>query len=193
MSLLNDEFYRKTLRPDRQKSYKMIVRYILKSIKPDIKSVVDYGCGAGWFLYYFKKYGIEDLVGIDPNKKLLTALDKSLKENIRFMDLTKRIYLGRKFDLAINVEVLEHINGGCEDISIENITRHSDLLIFSAATLGQGGWGHVNEQPFEFWEEKLNSVGFSCDWEATNNFRTFLKAKKAKKWYVRNISVFKRK
>ncbi len=192
MSLLNDEFYRKTLRPDRQRSYKVITKYILKDVKPDIKSVVDYGCGAGWILYYFKKYGIEDLVGIDPNKELLTVLDKSLEENIRFMDLTKRIYLGREFDLAINIEVMEHINGGYEDISIENITRHSNLLIFSAATPGQGGWGHVNERPFEFWEGKLNGVGFSCDWKATNDFRSFLKKKKAKKWYVRNISVFRR-
>ena len=35
MKTLTKKFYEKTLRPDRQRSYKMIVEYIITNIKPD--------------------------------------------------------------------------------------------------------------------------------------------------------------
>ena len=40
-----------------------IVPYILEVIQPD--SVVDVGCATGEFLAAFRKYGIEDILGID--------------------------------------------------------------------------------------------------------------------------------
>jgi len=189
---LDEKFYRKTLRKDRQRSYKMMCSYIVKNITPDLSSLVDFGCGVGWFLYYFKKLGIDDIVGVEPNRETLQIVDKSVKENIKFLDLTKKINLKRRFDLALNIEVVEHINKKYEDIVLKNITRHVDLLIFSAATPGQGGHGHVNEQPFKYWERKLNSFGFFCREDETQKFRQYLKKKKAKKWYVKNISIWKR-
>ena len=192
MKILDDKFYKKTLRHDRQRSYAIISKYILDTLKPDLNSVVDYGCGAGWFLYYFKKFGIKDLLGIEPNKQMLSVLDKSIKNNIKFLDLRKEIDLNRVFDIAMNIEVAEHIDKEFADIIIQNITRHTDFLVFSAATPGQRGHGHVNEQPFEYWQTKLEKCSFYCDKEATSNFRNRLKKKKVKKWYIRNISVFER-
>ena len=188
---LDEKFYRKTLRKDRQRSYEMICSYIVKNIKPNVSSLVDYGCGAGWFLYYFKKLGIDDIFGIEPNQEILQVMNKSVKKDIRFLDLTKKIDLKRRFDLALNIEVVEHIKREYEDMVLKNITRHVDLLIFSAATPGQGGYGHVNEQPFKYWEKKLNSINFFCREDETQKFRQYLKEQKAKKWYVKNISVWK--
>lgn len=193
MKELDNKFYRKTLRPDRQRSYKMITKYILRVVQPDLKSVVDFGCGAGWFLYYFKKFGIDDIVGIEPNKEILEVLDKSVRGNIKFLDLSKGVDLHRRFDAAMNIEVGEHMDKKYADILVENITRHTNLLIFSAATPGQGGYGHINEQKFEYWETKLEKCDFYCDKESTSNFRNRLKRKKVKKWYIKNISVFRRK
>jgi len=101
MNVLTKKFYEKTLRPDRQKSYKMIVNYIMNNVKPNLTSIVDYGCGAGWFLCYFKKYGISDVIGVEPNKSMVEILDQSIKDDIRFLDLTKKIDLNRVFDLAM--------------------------------------------------------------------------------------------
>ena len=192
MKELDNKFYRKTLRPDRQRSYKMITKYILRVVQPDLKSVVDFGCGAGWFLYYFKKFGIDDLLGIEPNKEILEVLDKSVRENIKFLDLSKGVDLHRRFDAAMNIEVGEHMNKKYADILVENITRHTNLLIFSAATPGQGGYGHINEQKFEYWMDKLRCVNFLHSEKETKKFREYLSRKKAKKWYKRNISVFRR-
>jgi len=189
---LTKKFYEKTLRPDRQHSYEIIVKYIIENISHDLKSVVDYGCGAGWFLYYFKKAGINDIVGIEPNREIVSVLDASIKDNIKFLNLTKKINLRRTFDLAMNIEVAEHIDEKYAKLIIDNITKHTSLLIFSAATPGQGGHGHINEQPFEYWENKLNYVGFFRNDHRTKEFRSYLKSGKANSWYVKNISVFER-
>jgi len=170
----------------------MITKYILRVVQPDLKSVVDYGCGAGWFLYYFKKFGIDDLVGIEPNKEILKVLDKSVKRNIKFLDLSEKVDLYRRFDVAMNIEVGEHMDKKFADALVENVTKHTDLLIFSAATPGQGGHEHINEQPFEYWMDKLRCVNFLHSEEETKGFREYLSRKKAKKWYKRNISVFRR-
>lgn len=193
MNSLTRKFYEKTLRPDRQHSYEIIVDYILKNIKPGLTSVVDYGCGAGWFLYYFKKAGINDIIGCEPNTEMMSVLDMSIIGNIKFLSLRETINLNRKFDLAMNIEVAEHIDEKYSDLVIENITRHVDLLIFSAAVPGQGGYDHVNEQPFEYWENKFNKIGFYNNKSGTKKFRDYLKENNAKAWYINNISIFKRK
>jgi len=190
---LDKTFYKKTLRPDRQQSYKLIAKFIKRITWPEINSIVDYGCGAGWNLHHLKFYGITDLVGIEPNRDALSVMDDDIKKCVSFRSLKRKINLDRKFDIALCIEVAEHLESKYADLIIENITRHSDLLIFSAATPDQGGWGHINEQPFEYWEAKLNKVGFYCNKETTAQFRTYLRAKGAKKWYCKNITVFERK
>jgi 2-polyprenyl-3-methyl-5-hydroxy-6-metoxy-1,4-benzoquinol methylase len=202
---INAEFYQKTLRPDRQQSYKLLAKWIKRLTYPEVTSVVDYGCGSGWLLHWLKSYGVPETVGVEPCKDaacvrnvtvdLGTAtfkMNDAVVESIVTRSLKQRINLRRKFDLTLCIEVAEHIEEKYAATLIENITKHSDLLIFSAATPGQGGWGHVNEQPFEYWEEKLHAAGFNLNTVATNNFRDYLRTKKAKKWYVNNIAVFQR-
>src|SRR5882757_4106362 len=86
-----------------------IVSILGKSLSP--KSVVDVGCGTGTFLHEFKKQGVRKVLGIDgpwANKELLAAnleqhefQEKNLEEPIR---------LNEKFDLAVCVEVAEHLD-----------------------------------------------------------------------------------
>lgn len=187
------QFYKKSLRPDRQHSYKAIVKYVHKKIVPDMKSVVDFGCGAGWFLYYFKQRGITNLVGIEPNlSTIFEVADPLILDHLVKGSLTRKIHLETKFDVAFCIEVVEHINKRWSNIICENITMYSDLLIFSAAHPGQGGYGHINEQPFEYWEEKLNKKNFYLNKPTTISFRKHLRKSKVKKWYIDNIAVFER-
>lgn len=198
MEKINKEFYKKTLREDRQYSYKVIAKYIKRIAFPDIQTVVEYGSGSSWFLKYLQDYGVTDICGIEPNREAAQITHENVKPYIVHRSLARNIDLSRRFDLALCIEVAEHINPKFANLVIKNITRHSDLVIFSAATPGQGGVGHINEQPFEYWEEKFMDNGFECDNKETAKFRLFLNAKisksghRIKKWYVHNIAVFKK-
>jgi SAM-dependent methyltransferase len=190
---LDDTFYQKTLRPDRQQSYKLIAKFITRIAWPhQAQSAVDYGCGAGWILRWLNHYGVTDLIGIEPNRAAASVMNPATKTWVEFRSLRRRINLDRKFDLAVCLEVGEHLEERYADLLVENITKSTDLLIFSAATPGQGGWGHVNEQPLEYWKEKLRLVGFLNLQSMTAKFRVYLENKGAKKWYCNNIAVFER-
>ena len=190
---LNEVFYRLSLQEDRQRSYQLIVDFIMQHLTPQATSAIDYGCGAGWVLYYLKKfYTVLDIVGIDPNEHLLIVIDDEVKDSVVLLDLREDIQMGRKYDLAICMEVVEHIAEEYAERIVDNITRHSDVLIFAAAYPGQGGYGHINEQSFEYWEEKLNKRNFYCDKENTQKFRAHLRGGEACFWYYKNLSVFVR-
>jgi SAM-dependent methyltransferase len=191
---LTEKFYQKTLRTDRQNSYRNIVDFIMNNVDSEIKSISDFGCGCGWFLYYFKKnYKILNLVGIEPNLNILNFVDETIRDKIIHHDLTNEIDLKRKFDLCMSIEVLEHIEEKYANIALKNIIDHSkNLIVFSAAYPDQGGNGHINEQPYEYWEEKFNKYSFFQDKEKTKEFRNFLKKRNANKWYWKNISILKR-
>jgi hypothetical protein len=45
---------------------------------------------------------------------------------------------------------------------LENLTRHGDRVLFSAAVPGQGGEFHVNEQPLSYWRDRFHALGFRC-------------------------------
>ena len=122
---LDDTFYKKTLRPDRQQSYKLIAKYIKRTTWPETNSVVDYGCGAGWFLHWLNYYGVDVVRGIEPcadAASVRAVYIKSLSrpsvnyrmtpkvvDNIAQRSLKRKINLRRKFDLAMCIEVAEHI------------------------------------------------------------------------------------
>ncbi|MCA9789386.1 MAG: hypothetical protein KC462_06410, partial [Cyanobacteria bacterium HKST-UBA05] len=65
---------------------------------------------------------------------------------------TKPIRFNQTFDLAMCVEIAEHIPNRCSRQLVKTLTKASDTVFFTAAPPGQGGVGHINEQPQAFWE-----------------------------------------
>src|SRR3954469_8626204 len=82
------------------------------------QSVLDVGCGTGTWLKVFKDLGAETVLGIDgPNvdQKML-----SIKKNeFLIHDLRDKLSLGKKFELAICLEVAEHLPGDTADMIID--------------------------------------------------------------------------
>ncbi len=73
--------------------------------------------------------------------------------------------MNRRFDLAMTLEVAEHLTPTRADSFIEDLTKLSDVILFSAAIPAQGGTNHVNEQWQSYWAEKflrLGYVGIDC-------------------------------
>jgi len=188
MKVIDKEFYKKSIRPDWQRSYKIVAKIFWQFFQPE--SVVDYGCGTGWQLYFLKHYGALNLLGFEVN-------DDAWKLSPEGIEIAKRsletpINLKRNIDLGICIEVAEHISEKFADMIIENICRHAKIVAFSAATPGQGGHGHINEQPWEYWEKKFNKTGFEIYSGPNEKIRAHVKKRKAKFWYVNNLRILKR-
>lgn len=124
-----------------------------------ISSVVDFGCGQGAWLRVWRELGIDDVLGVDGdyvNKDaLLIASDRFVAH-----DLSARIDLGRKFDLVQSLEVAEHLSESVAGDFVETLTKHGEIILFSAAVPGQGGENHINEQPYEYWRDKFSARGY---------------------------------
>ena len=117
---------------------RIIVKHILEFINP--KSVVDFGCGVGTFLKAFTEKNINNVLGLDgpwADKNLMANYLEL--ENFKEVDLEKEIILDQKYDLAISLEVAEHLSETSADTLVKNLTQSSDVILFSAAIPFQGG------------------------------------------------------
>jgi len=133
---------------------KIIVPVIYQILKPE--SVVDVGCGTGTFLHEFKNLGVEDILGIDGSWVDHKQLEKYIDPDYFYAaDLEYPLNLGRSFDLAVCLEVAEHLKEEASNTLICSLTSLSKSILFSAAIPGQGGQNHVNEQWLKYWVEKF--------------------------------------
>lgn len=142
------------------KSARVIVPIIL-DLLPDVASVVDFGCAHGVWLKCWMENGIEDVQGVDGEYVNSTAL-KIPPEKFSAKDLNDPIDLGRRFDLTYSFEVAEHLRPENSKRFVESLTRHADLVLFSAAPPGQGGESHINEQPFDIWRALFQAQGYAA-------------------------------
>ena len=124
-----------------------------------IHSVVDVGCGVGTWLKAFQENGISDITGYDGEYVDTSALAIDAA-NFKVLDLTADFVLPRKADLAISLEVAEHLPSKNGDHLVQQLVLAAPIVLFSAAIPGQGGTGHVNEQWQDYWRSKFNSFGY---------------------------------
>ena len=105
-------------------------------------------------------------------------------------DIGLPLNLDRPFDLVLLLETAEHIDGKFAPTIVENATRHSDLVLFSAAVPGQGGLHHVNEQLPEYRAKLFDS----CDFDVFDVIRSIIwNDKSIPSWYRQNMLVFCRR
>lgn len=123
-------------------------------------SVLDVGCGTGTWLKAFDECGVLDYFGVDGAYIDILKLRIPL-ERFQPADLRKPLFLDRKFDLVVSLEVAEHIEAEYSDIFVESLIRHGDTILFSAAIPGQGGQNHVNEQWPDYWLKKFLAYGYT--------------------------------
>lgn len=154
--LYNDSFY-KSRDSNTKDSANQILNLLFTHYQPN--SMVDFGCGVGTWLKTGKELGVSEILGLEGNwldVKHLVIPEK----NFLHKNLTSIIDLTKKYDLAISLEVAEHIEENFSNIFINNLTQASEIILFSAAVPGQRGSGHVNEQWPEYWIEKFKSKGY---------------------------------
>ena len=90
------------------------------------------------------------------------------------------------FDLVFCFEVAEHMPPFLGDKLIHFIASLKTPVLFSAAHVGQGGTGHVNEQPDTYWIERFVKLGFRFDPELTRRLRQEFSGRGAASWFRTN-------
>ena len=66
------------------------------------------------------------------------------------------------------------------------------VVILTAATPGQGGTDHVNEQPNGYWIDKFRQRAFRFEERLTHRWRNEWVEKQVTTWYWANLMVFSR-
>jgi SAM-dependent methyltransferase len=134
-----------------------VIRHLAEPMR--IESVLDLGCGRGVWLARWLQRGATDVQGVDgpyvDGRKLHVPTSCFVAH-----DLVRPLTLARRFDLVESLEVAEHLPESAADVFIDNLVRHGQLILFSAATPGQGGENHINEQPWEYWRQKFSARGY---------------------------------
>lgn len=129
-------------------SAEVIVPIVLEITK--LNSVIDVGCGTGTWVSEFIRNGIEDAWGTDGD-----YVDRSLllipAERFIPADLSKPLRLGRQFDLAVSLEVAEHLPPDCAAGFVTTLCGLAPRILFSAAIPYQAGEQHLFEQFQNYW------------------------------------------
>ncbi|MBC8553077.1 MAG: class I SAM-dependent methyltransferase [Candidatus Brocadiales bacterium] len=159
-----------------------LIDKIIMIYKPT--SILDIGCGSGKAIDYFLKQKISEVVGVEGSQ--LAIEHSEHPELIIKYNLNNELNLNRKFDLIYSFEFLEHIHPKYVDNLLRTFAHHSDIVIVSAAQPGQGGLGHLNEQPMNYWINKFKEYRYHL-----NSDNTFL-LRSCKDLFSDNLLVFER-
>jgi SAM-dependent methyltransferase len=138
-------------------SAREIVPLIMETISPD--RVVDVGCGLGAWLSVFKENGVEQVVGVDGDYVDRTQL-KISPTDFRSHDLTKPIEIDRSLDLAMSVEVAEHLDSEYAEDFVDTLASLAPLVLLSAAIPDRPGEHHVNCQWPAYWADLFYQRGY---------------------------------
>jgi SAM-dependent methyltransferase len=171
-----------------ERSAAVVVPILCELLEPT--SVLDLGCGQGEWLAALAAAGIEEAIGVDITREFPSALPFGYVRH----DLTQPFDLGglpfpikHSFDLALCLEVGEHLPEESAGTLVDTITRHADTVVFSAAVPGQEGTGHINCQPHEYWHAKFAARGY----EMRDEIRPLIQDERVSPWYRDNIYLYR--
>ena len=140
-----------------ESSAKQIIPVLFDFVKPN--GVIDVGCGDGTWLRCFLEAGVQRIYGLDGSyvSEDMLRIDSS---NFQACDLENPPDIHEKFDLAICLEVAEHLNETSSPGLISFLTQLSDFVLFSAAIPLQSGVNHINTHWQDYWANLFQSQGY---------------------------------
>jgi cyclopropane fatty-acyl-phospholipid synthase-like methyltransferase len=168
-----------------EKLSEWIINFI---IEQEIETITDFGCGLGQYCDDIESQTMCQAIGVEGNKPK-EAVHKLIIERDLTIDLTKDFQFS--CDLAISLEVGEHIPAQHMATYLDNITQHAkDYLITSWAVRGQDGFGHVNcLDNYEIIPE-FEKRGFELMEKETEDARSVIEDKAH--WFKNTLFILKR-
>ncbi len=145
----------------------IVCEAVMRVLKP--RSIVDVGCGIGDYVAEFQTVYKIDACGIEGSANCLPYVVANV-DRIFIRDLREPLLM-RSFDVAMCLEVLEHIEPEYVDQLVGNLSVLSDVLLVSAAPPGQLGHYHQNCQPKEYWHDRFLTGGYEPDEDTVEAIR----------------------
>jgi len=182
MTVYGQEFY-DCQRDASLRSARIIAPILCRLFAP--RSVIDFGCGLGCWLQAMRENGVLDVHGVEGAwvQSQHTVLDKRLIETA---DLACSYRPAKRYDLALCLEVAEHLPETTAATFIGSLCAASDVLVFSAAVPGQGGTDHKNEQWPDYWVARFKTNGYT----GYDILRPIVWDLPVEPWYAQNILLF---
>ena len=109
------------------------------------------------------------------------------KDRFITRDLESQLSLDARYDLAISLEVAEHLSETRAQSFVKDLVNLSDCVLFSATTIGQTGEGHINEQYMKYWVDLFEQNNY----QPFDMIRPFVQEDEMVPWwYKQNILVY---
>jgi hypothetical protein len=138
-------------------------RLLLRDIRAlhPFDSVCDIGCGSGNWLRAAAEI-------MPAENRRLTGVDGDYARDIAkcdgakfvFQDLERRVTGIDRHDLALSLEVAEHLSAARAESFVADLCAISDVVFFSGAVDGQRGTNHLNERPQSYWAGLFREHGY---------------------------------
>ena len=121
----------------------------------NVRSMVDVGCGPGAWLDVAHELGVPTLAGVEGEwaSEWFGGDRGSLGFELVLTNLEDDLRLPSTFDLAICIEVIEHLSPARGEAFVADLCRCAPHVLFGAAIPGQKGPNHLNEQWLSVWAE----------------------------------------
>jgi SAM-dependent methyltransferase len=166
-------------------SASVVVPLVLRLL-PGVRSAIDLGCGSGEWLAEFHANGVREVTGIDW-ADAATNLLSIAPECFYKRDATNPEWHFPRHDLAISVEVAEHLPSSGAEPLVRHLCSLSDVIVFSAAIPGQRGYLHINEQWPGYWIRLFKA----CGYDLIDILRPVIwKDTRVAWWYRQNLFLF---
>jgi SAM-dependent methyltransferase len=140
-----------------RRSAEVILPLVLSAVPA--QSVVDVGCGLGSWLAVARECGVARILGVDGSYVDTNQLEIPVDSFVA-ADLRMPLEISESFDLALSLEVGEHLPSGACSTYVSSLVRLAPVVVFSAAVPFQGGTGHVNEQWPSYWADLFQESGY---------------------------------
>ncbi len=111
-------------------------------------TALDAGCALGLLVEQLRARGV-DAEGVDISEFAVASAHESVREHVRVGSVAAPF--GRRYDLIVCIEVLEHMPKAEAEAAVANFCAHSDDVLFSSSPLDYKEATHFNVNPPEYW------------------------------------------